>query len=415
MKSRFVSIAMLTAIVAAPMAANAARITVWPDYDFRGSSTVFEGAQPRLEGGWNDRISSLRVDSGTWEICRDWDYANCRIVGPGSTEITRMDSGWNDTISSLRPVSETSSVDPQRVAERLYRALLGREADPDGLRNATSQVAAGRVNDVVNSITRSDEFRNVRQQRSSSEMLDQIYRGLLGRSADTAARTAYQRRIENGDFSGVVADLIASEEFGSAGSTAIASNSGTATGDDNRTRGRSTGTVVRGPRNATESINSVKVLLGGDGRYRLTFNGSQPHQIEGTYTREGSDFARINTIEVNGASLPARGGITLNQDFLERLDVEAGTPGTRDYVAYNFAVDAFQSSNMSNDSAACQQAVRARIQQQRGAHTKVAFVGQEMHSRSEVRGTVVILADNTRAQYRCQIDRRGQVTLASMQ
>jgi hypothetical protein len=407
----------LLAAAAIPAIAGAAQITVFQDYDFSGGSTSFTGATPRIANGWNDRISSLRVDSGTWEVCRDWDYGNCRVIGPGTAAMPQLDSGWNDSISSLRPVSENASaMDPQTVAQRLYVALLGREADPEGLRNATAQVAGGRTNDLVRSITSSPEFTNVRQSHSSAEMLDQIYRGLFGRAADTAARTAYQRRIDNGDVAGVVNDLVASDEFASAqGSTSSAVASQT-TGEDNRTRGRGNGVVVRGNRNHVDTLNSVKVLLGGDGRFRLNFNGSAPHQLEGTYTREGADFARIDTIDTPNGTIPANGGITLNQDFLERLDLEAGTPGTANYVAYNFVVENFA---LSQEETACQQAVRARIQKDRGASTKVAFLNQSPGRpgahRQEVRGRVVILADNSTANFSCQVDRRGQVLSASVQ
>ena len=410
------AVASLLAAAAIPAMAGAAQITVWQDYDFGGGSTSFTSATPQLASGWNDRISSLRVNSGTWEVCRDWDYGNCRVLGPGTAELSRLDSGWNDSISSLRPVSESASaMDPQTVAQRLYVALLGRDPDPEGLRNATAQVAAGRLNDLVRSITTSPEFTNVRQSRSSADLLDQIYRGLFGRAADTAARTAYQRRIDNGDVAGVVADLVGSDEFANVQGSATVANQ-TATGEDNRTRGRGNGVVVRGGnRNRVETINSVKVLLGGDGRFRLNFNGSAPHQLEGTYTREGTDFARITSIDTPNGSMPATGGITLNQDFLERLDLEAGTPGTSNYVAYNFVVDNFA---MSQDETACHQAVRARIQKDHGASTKVAFIDQSPARpgahRQEIRGRVVILKDNSTVNFRCQVDHKGQV-VASVQ
>src|SRR5688572_25639293 len=111
---------VLLAIALIPAAIQAATITVWADYDFRGDSDVFDTTVSALDSaGWNDRISSLRVDSGRWEICRDNDFRNCRTLGPGE-EISRLD--WNDSISSIRPVSASAAAsDPQMVAERLYR------------------------------------------------------------------------------------------------------------------------------------------------------------------------------------------------------------------------------------------------------------------------------------------------------
>jgi hypothetical protein len=409
------AVATLLAAAFLPAVGLAAEITVYEDWDYRGASTVFDGAVSRIEGSWNDRVSSFRVNSGTWEICRDWDYRNCRIVGPG-TEETRLGSGENDTMSSLRPVGDSAAVDPQTVAARLYRGLLGREPDPEGLRNATAKIAAGSLTSVVDSITASDEFRNIRSQRSASDLLDQIYRGLLGRAADTAARTAYLGRIEDGDVTDVVVDLVASEEFAGAGSTAVAAATDTATGEERRTRGRGEGVMIRGPRDRVDTINSVKVLLGGDGRFRLTFAGSTPHQLEGTYTRESADFARINTIDTESGTLPAEGGITLNNEWLERLDLEAGTPGAQNHVIYNFVAETFA---LSQEETSCQEAVRARLQQDRGGNVKLAFVSQQQSrinsQRQELRGKAVVLADNSTVEYRCQIDRSGQVLNASVQ
>jgi hypothetical protein len=174
--------------------------------------------------------------------------------------------------------------------------------------------------------------------------------------------------------------------------------------------------MVSGNRDHVDTISSVKVMLGGDGRFRLNIAGTTPHTLEGTYTRESPDFARIDTIDRPGGTLRADGGITLNDEWLERLDVEAGAAGTRDHVIYNFVADTFA---LSQEETACQRQVRARIEKDRGAGAKLAFLSQQ-HSRissqrQELRGKVVMLSDGSTAQYRCEIDRSGQVLSASVE
>ena len=73
----------------------------------RGAQTIVVGAllpdavDALKSYGWNDRISSLRVISGRWQVCRHNDYRDCREVGGGEREPPR---DWNDAISSLRPL-----------------------------------------------------------------------------------------------------------------------------------------------------------------------------------------------------------------------------------------------------------------------------------------------------------------------
>jgi|CXWL01.1.fsa_nt_gi hypothetical protein len=81
-----------------------AEIEVFVDYDYRGASRSFSEAVDRLsDEGWNDRISSVRVVSGRWEICRHNDYRDCREL---DRDQRRMGDDWNDEISSLRPVGD---------------------------------------------------------------------------------------------------------------------------------------------------------------------------------------------------------------------------------------------------------------------------------------------------------------------
>jgi hypothetical protein len=90
------------AAVAALASPAAAEITLYEHFDYRGASRSFrdEVADLRREG-FNDKASSFRIDSGTWELCREIDFRDCRTFRDDEDELPRA---WNDTISSLRRV-----------------------------------------------------------------------------------------------------------------------------------------------------------------------------------------------------------------------------------------------------------------------------------------------------------------------
>jgi hypothetical protein len=77
-------------------------IEAFADRAYGGPSRAFFGAMDSLARyGWNDRISSFRVVSGRWLICRHAGYRDCREIGGDEAELR---GEWNDSISSLRPL-----------------------------------------------------------------------------------------------------------------------------------------------------------------------------------------------------------------------------------------------------------------------------------------------------------------------
>jgi hypothetical protein len=396
----------LVALALLPGGLSAATITVWEDDDFAGASRVIETAVAQLAGaGWNDRISSLRVDSGQWEICRDNDFRNCQTVSGG--EIAKLaSSGWNDIISSLRPVGSSAGArDSQDVAAALYRALLGRDADPDGLRNAAAQIQAGKVTELVRGITQSSEYRSSTQLRPASEILDQIYLGLLGRRADTSARTAYLNRIEDGEVVDVVVDLLSTDEFASSkgGGTLTPS---TGTGREIQVQARGTGVVIWGAKGQYGTVTAAKVAAGRDGRIHISFTGSSPQTLDGAWNRDADGNLRITTIDLpTKPAIAVDGGVQLDHDQLARIDVRAGDPGTRDRVLYSFVAEDFE---LPREETLCQAEIRAQL----GAKgNQAVFLAPDRSrgtsSRQELSGEVVILSDNTSTRYNCEVDARG--------
>ncbi len=109
MKLNFQSVAAVAALTLASVAAQAAEITFFERSDFRGRTLTLRGHTPDLSAvGFNDRLSSLAVRSGTWQLCTEPDFAGvCVNVGPG--EYRRADERLNNRISSAREIGTYAS------------------------------------------------------------------------------------------------------------------------------------------------------------------------------------------------------------------------------------------------------------------------------------------------------------------
>ena len=79
-----------------------ARLVLYADERFRGQAVPIYGPTPSL-GSFNDKAESLRIDSGTWEVCEDINYGKCRTV---NRDMSSLDSlGLAKRVSSVRPSS----------------------------------------------------------------------------------------------------------------------------------------------------------------------------------------------------------------------------------------------------------------------------------------------------------------------
>jgi hypothetical protein len=81
-----------------------ARATLYEGPNLSGRSFALNDAMPNLgRTGFNDRASSLRVESGYWIFCSDSEFrGECRTFGPG--EYASL-PGLNNVISSGRRIS----------------------------------------------------------------------------------------------------------------------------------------------------------------------------------------------------------------------------------------------------------------------------------------------------------------------
>lgn len=75
-------------------------VCFYADFDYQGESVCSQGgADPRLSGGWNDRISAIRTGPDTAVlVCEHFDYeGRCRRI---SGNVESLSGAWNDVISS---------------------------------------------------------------------------------------------------------------------------------------------------------------------------------------------------------------------------------------------------------------------------------------------------------------------------
>jgi hypothetical protein len=208
-------------------------ITVFDDINYGGGNQTFTGPISNLQReSWNDRISSLQL-SGEWEVCRDADFRNCEIFDRDINDLRSY--RMNDEISSLRPANQGGSgsrpdygrpdnsrpdrpatydrASAEYAAQQVYRALLGRQADEEGLRQGTQQILDGRLEPWVRGVAGSREFQQSSSRVDAEVLLDQIYEGLLGRRMDDSGRDGYLRQIERRQTAEVVLDIMRSLEF----------------------------------------------------------------------------------------------------------------------------------------------------------------------------------------------------------
>lgn len=123
-------------------------------------------ALPDAVGSWNDRISSLRVETG----------GRGRDAGRGHDR-----SGGRDR------------VDYEKVIARAYEDILLRAPDPEGLRYFRGlMIDQGWTEQMVRAhIRKSDEFRGP----VINQMIERAYRDLLGREPDRSGLEHYRNQL----------------------------------------------------------------------------------------------------------------------------------------------------------------------------------------------------------------------------
>jgi uncharacterized protein YcfJ len=118
---------VLGTIAIAAAAQASATITFYEGEDFHGRAfTTTRQVADFNRTGFNDRASSVVVDSGRWEVCEDARYSGrCVVLREGSYDSLKG-MGVNNRISSVRPVGtrtryENEAPPPMPSANYDYR------------------------------------------------------------------------------------------------------------------------------------------------------------------------------------------------------------------------------------------------------------------------------------------------------
>jgi len=106
MTARLVALAALV-FAAQPALAQSggAEATLFDFPNFQGQSVQLRGeARDLTFSGFDDKATSIRIESGDWEACSEPDFGGaCRIIGESAWDLADLD--FNNTISSIRPAS----------------------------------------------------------------------------------------------------------------------------------------------------------------------------------------------------------------------------------------------------------------------------------------------------------------------
>jgi hypothetical protein len=108
--------------IAVANAQGGPRIILFQEDNFRGNSIEITGQVDRIKTmRFDDRVSSVRVLSGTWLLCADDVFkGECITVRGDIPKLDRM--GFDDKLSSLRPVGNDrrDRYDDRRYDDRRY-------------------------------------------------------------------------------------------------------------------------------------------------------------------------------------------------------------------------------------------------------------------------------------------------------
>lgn len=104
-------------------------------------------------------------------------------------------------IANYLGLTKGSAVDRAQVeayVTRLYRLCLGREPEPEGLKDWTDRMCSGRTTgaDAARGFFFSEEFRLMNL--SNDEYVERLYNVMMGRGSDWAGKTDWLYKLENG-------------------------------------------------------------------------------------------------------------------------------------------------------------------------------------------------------------------------
>jgi len=170
----------------------------WESSDYRGEHR-----------GYRDEREADRVIRRIYReiLGRDPDEAGLRHY-----RSRLMTDGWgeDELRRALRDSREFSNRDYEGIVRRIYREVLHRDPDPEGLRSYAANLRDRRwsEDDLRREIRRSEEARETR----AREIVIRAYRDILGRDPDAEGLRSYQRKIMDGMDENRLRDILRGSE-----------------------------------------------------------------------------------------------------------------------------------------------------------------------------------------------------------
>lgn len=139
------------------------------------------------------------------------DAGQCRLQvwAPGN-----LNFEWELEIE-VDPGARTSYSrrDAEFIVEALYSAVLDRGSDRQSQRSAVAEVQQGNLENLLNSMLRSQEFGASLAAVPAEELLDRFYRGIFNRDADSGGIGEYLGLVRSGQHADTLLRMIQSTEF----------------------------------------------------------------------------------------------------------------------------------------------------------------------------------------------------------
>ena len=120
-----------------------------------------------------------------------------------------------DIALEVDPAARTSydRRDAEFIVDALYSAILARDPDQGSQCSAVAEVQQGNIENLLNSILRSQEFAALRGEVSPEGLLDRLYMGIFDREADSGGVREYLGLIRSGRYTDTLLRMIRSTEF----------------------------------------------------------------------------------------------------------------------------------------------------------------------------------------------------------
>lgn len=99
------------------------------------------------------------------------------------------------------------------IARGLFRAVLGREGEFEGISAAADEIARGNLEDQIRAMVTGQEFLEKQRSMDRSALLSQFYEGLLGRRPDSVGVRTFDEDMSYRRYTDVLLGIIRTQEF----------------------------------------------------------------------------------------------------------------------------------------------------------------------------------------------------------